>query len=403
MRQAVIDLDGTRPFISSSSGWAKMPENWLGSYPDNKPTGVYSGGPYAWKDPKYYYRLADTAKDWVFKDETGIPSLPPLNTLRKIIPNHSWDTTLPFPFNNSWGYHDACTGAAMYDKYNDEMIARYGKPMNMDSFVNKMQLMNATGYQGIFEAANSKIDATGGVMLWKLNAAFPSVVWQIYDWYLNPNAGYYFIQNACEPLHVQFNQNDSSIAVINRTRFTANNLTATAQIFSIDGKKIFEKSGSVTSIDYDHSAIAFSMKEVLQQHPELNFIILSLKNDKGKEISKNVYWTAKGNDYTALNKMAQATLQAEIIGSSVEKNERVLQIKVKNTGSQIAFFTRLQAMQKEEEIMPSFWSDNYFTLVPNAEETLTVRVPVAACKSVEPLRVNISGWNVKAAEVKVRE
>ena len=51
--------------------------------------------------------------------------------------------------------------------------------------MNKMQLMNAIGYQGIFEAAGHKLNDIGGVMLWKLNAAFPSVVWQVYDWYLH--------------------------------------------------------------------------------------------------------------------------------------------------------------------------------------------------------------------------
>jgi len=66
--------------------------------------------------------------------------------------------------------------------------------------------MNATAYQGIFEAAGHRLTETGGVMLWKLNAAFPSVVWQIYDWYLQPNADYYFMQNAVEPVHAQFNQ-----------------------------------------------------------------------------------------------------------------------------------------------------------------------------------------------------
>ena len=66
----------------------------------------------------------------------------------------------------------------------------------MEEFSDKMQLMNAMGYQGIFEAAQHKLRSNGGVMLWKLNAAFPSVVWQIYDWYLLPNAGYYFMQKA---------------------------------------------------------------------------------------------------------------------------------------------------------------------------------------------------------------
>jgi beta-galactosidase/beta-glucuronidase len=59
MRDNVIAMDGTRPFIPCSSGFAKLPAGWEGSYPDNKSSGVYSGGPYAWKDPKEYYKLAD--------------------------------------------------------------------------------------------------------------------------------------------------------------------------------------------------------------------------------------------------------------------------------------------------------------------------------------------------------
>ena len=83
------------------------------------------------------------------------------------------------------------------------MVKRYGEPVSMEDFCNKMQLMNAIGYQGIFEAAGHKLNDIGGVMLWKINAAFPSVVWQVYDWFLMPNAGYYFMQNACEPVHIQ--------------------------------------------------------------------------------------------------------------------------------------------------------------------------------------------------------
>jgi len=402
MRKAVIDLDGTRPFIPSSSGFAKMPSGWNLSYPDNQLPGVYSGGPYAWKDPKVYYDLADHAKDWGFKDETGIPSMPPLNTLEKIIPNHSWDKSLPFPFNDSWGYHDACTGAAQYDNYYKDMVQRYGQPMNLDSFVNKMQLMNATGYQGIFEAADSKINTTGGVMLWKLNAAFPSVVWQIYDWYLNPNAGYYFMKKACEPLHIQFNQDDSSVAIINRSRFDANDLTATAKIYSVDGKKIFEKSASVQSLGDMNSAKAISFKEVLMQHNDFNFIILTLKNNKGEEVSSNIYWTAKGNDYKALNDLKETKLQTNIINSSVSENEKAIRLKVKNTGNQIAFFTHLVLTQNGEEMMPGFWSDNYFSLLPGEEETLTVKVPLAEIKNNSPLKIEADGWNVEKNVVEVR-
>jgi exo-1,4-beta-D-glucosaminidase len=117
MRESIIALDGTRPFIPSSSGFAKLPPGWNGAWPDNLPSGVYSGGPYTWQDPRIYYAKATAGRDWVFKDETGIPSQPPYNIMSKIIPDLTWDNKLPFPLNNSWGYHDACTGTGRYDLY----------------------------------------------------------------------------------------------------------------------------------------------------------------------------------------------------------------------------------------------------------------------------------------------
>ena len=134
MRNSIISLDGTRPFIPSSSGFAKLPEGWTGSWPDNMPTGVYSGGPYTWQDPKDTYKRAIAGKDWVFKDETGLPSMPPYNIMPKIIPNLVWDNKLPFPLNNTWGYHDASSGNGKWDLYYNEMVKRYGEPSSMENF-----------------------------------------------------------------------------------------------------------------------------------------------------------------------------------------------------------------------------------------------------------------------------
>ena len=181
-----------------------------------------------------------------------------------------------------------------------------------------------------------------------------------------------------------------------------NDLTAAAKIYSVDGKKIFEKSANVKSIDADNAVSALNLKDILKQHPALNFIVLSLKNNKDEEVSKNIYWTAKGNDYKALNNMPETKLQITIINSSISENEKTIKLKVKNTGNQIAFFTHVELAQNGEEIMPSFWSDNYFSLLPGEEQTLTVKVPVAEIKNNSPLKIEADGWNVKKNVVEVK-
>jgi beta-galactosidase/beta-glucuronidase len=399
MRNNVINLDGTRPFIPCSSGFAKLPAGWKGSWPDDQASGVYSGGPYAWKDPKVYYKLADAGEDWVFKDETGIPSQPPYATLPKIITNLVWDTKLPFPLNNSWGYHDACTGAGKYDEYYKDMVARYGEPASMKNFSDKMQLMNTTGYQGIFEADGHKLNETGGVMLWKLNAALPSVIWQIYDWYLEPNAGYYAMQNACEPVHIQFNQDDSTVAIINRTFKGTGSLTAQADIYNISSKLLYHHAAAVNASSTG-TVLAMPLKVVLADVKGLCFVVLNLKNTSGKVISHNTYWMAPDSNYKPLNTLQHTALAVKVLKTEKNYIENKYTLLISNPGNKIAFFVNPQLMANSGEVMPSYWTANYFTLAAKESITVTVTVPVAKLGHETP-SVLVSGWNVEKQIVKL--
>lgn len=392
MRNSIITLDGTRPYIPSSSGFAKLPEGFDGAWPDNLPTGVYSGGPYTWQDPKVYYSKAIAGRDWVFKDETGIPSQPPYDIMHKIIPNLVWDKTLPFPLNHTWGYHDAATGNGRWDQYYNEMVKRYGEAVSMEDFCDKMQLMNAMGYQGIFEAAGHKLNDIGGVMLWKLNAAFPSVVWQVYDYYLMPNAGYYFMQNACEPLHLQLNVIDKKVLAINRTYKEAAGLTAVADVYGLDSKRIFHEEKSI-SPGATQVTETSDLSAALSGAKGVNFVVLRLKDKSGKTISCNTYWLEANNDFRSLSEMKNTRVSVKIAGNKESVTDKSWNVEVTNSSDQLAFFIRPQLMAGGEEILPSLWSAGYFTLAPGESRAISVTVPNAVVKGKEP-QVKISGWNV---------
>jgi hypothetical protein len=392
MRESIITLDGTRPFIPSSSGFAKLPSGWNGAWPDNLPSGVYSGGPYTWQDPKIYYSKATAGRDWVFKDETGIPSQPPYNIMSKIIPDLTWDNKLPFPLNNSWGYHDACTGNGRYDLYYKEMVKRYGEASSMEDFCNKMQLMNAVGYQGIFEAAGYKLNDIGGVLLWKVNSAFPSVVWQVYDWFLMPNAGYYFMQNACEPVHIQLNPSNLKVLAINRTYHTIPGLIAQVDIFGMDSKSIFHEEKNVILSNTEVKETA-DLSSALKGASGVNFVVLNLKNNTGKVISHNAYWLSNAGDYRSLQELQKTNLDIKVLASAKGKSENSWTIQISNNTSRLAFFIRQQLMLGGEEILPSYWSSNYFTLAPSETTTVTVSCPTVKLDGKNPA-MRISGLNV---------
>jgi len=267
----------------------------------------------------------------------------------------------------------------------------------VEDFANKMQLLNSIGYQGIFEAANHKLNETGGVMLWKLNAAFPSVVWQIYDWFLEPNAGYYAMQNACEPVHIQLNLNDSVVAVINRTHKITPKLTADAEVFSLDGKSLFHQSMPVTSLCTGVKE-AFSLKAILANTKGVSMVMLNLKDVAGKTISRNTYWLSPDNNYQAMQQMPEAKLQSRIVKLVKGKNSTEWTISISNPSNQLAFFIRPQLMLDGEEVMPAYWSSSYFTLKPHEQIIVSVSAPADKIKSGIPT-IDVSAWNVPVEHI----
>jgi len=294
--------------------------------------------------------------------------------------------------NHSWGYHDAATGNGRYDLYYKEMIKRHGEPQSMEDFSNKMQLMNAVGYQGIFEAAGHKLNDIGGVMLWKLNAAFPSVFWQVYDWYMMPNAGYYFMKGACEPIHIQLNLISNKVLVINRPYKPAANLTALVELYGADSKKLYTETVKVTMASSEVKEVS-SLSTQLTQAKGVTFVLLTLKDASGKVVSRNTYWISSTNDFKPLNEMTKTTVQTKILKSEKLKSENKWTIQVANNTDKIAFFIRPQILAEGAEVLPSFWSDSYFTLAPSETTTITVSCPAVNLNG-KKTGLKISGWNL---------
>jgi exo-1,4-beta-D-glucosaminidase len=394
--EILAGLDGTRPFIPSS-GYRTPPEGWGLSWPDNKAAGTYSGGPYSWVDPREYYRLVDSGKDWLFKNEVGLPSVPVLESLKEFLPEEP-DPAVKFPLNHDWGYHDACEDNGKYSLYDAAIRRGYGEPKDLADYALKAQLVNAESYRAIFEAVNQAAERTAGVILWKGNPAWPSVGWQIYDWYLRPNAGYYFAKRACEPLHIQLNPIDGSVWAVNATRENRMNLEAQAQFYD----QTFRKTGEVSAAA---AVSALSSREILQTGrgrllPEgTGFAALHLR-DKGKLVSDNFYWLSQGEDFAFLDFLPQANLRVSATREHQE-GPQVVRVRLKNSGPGPAFFIALRVERKEgKEILPSFWSDNYLSLLPGESRDITW----TADKEIsprEPLQLRLEGWNVPVQIVAV--
>lgn len=83
--------------------------------------------------------------------------------------------------------------------YDNAIRTMFGDPKSAKEYADCTQFLNADGYRAMFEAANHRMwDITTGVMIWKINSCWPDVCWQMYDWYLTPNASYHFAKRAME-------------------------------------------------------------------------------------------------------------------------------------------------------------------------------------------------------------
>ncbi len=55
-----------------------------------------------------------------------------------------------------------------------------------------------------------------GTIFWMMNNAWPSVHWNLYDYFLKPGGGYFGTKKALEPLHILYDYKTTNIKVFNR-------------------------------------------------------------------------------------------------------------------------------------------------------------------------------------------
>jgi len=120
--------------------------------------------------------------------------------------------------------------------------------------------------------------------------------------------------------------------------------------------------------------------------------VLRLLNTQQQIISDNIYWLpdSSGN-YSGLQKMAKAGLQVAARTSATGK----IEVTMTNPGNgPVAFFNRVSLVdtQTKKRLLPVFYSDNYVSILPGEQKTITIDyTPVAGNTPLVELR----GWNVE--------
>ena len=395
--------DSTRPFLGAAKG---LTSTISGA------TGVKMLGPYDYVPPIYWWQDKENGGAYGFNTEVGIGAqIPVSESIEKFIPKSSLNT-----MDSIWNYH--CGGYSFGDlnNYNEAIKNRLGEAKTFRDYSdNRGQFINYEGTRAMFEAFVGNRYNSTGIIQWMLNGAFPKLWWQLYDFYLIPNAAYYATKKALEPVHIMYDYESKKILLSNHSLYDINDIEYYIDLYDFEMNKIFSKSSKHNvAKDFVSDLENISIPE---KDEEIYFLDLRVRASE-RILSRNFYvlsaiddildkektdWTRtptlKYSNLKALNNIETVKLSAEL---SSEKNNNVFKyrIKLSNNNDRLAFQINIKAFSENGELItPIFMDDNYFSLIPNEEREIELKIPIDN-NSQKVSDIKISGWNIEEIVLK---
>jgi exo-1,4-beta-D-glucosaminidase len=322
-----------------------------------------------------------------------------------------------WPLNDVWNYHCTTAREALntLDVQNNVINGMYGKPDNLRDYLNSAYLLNYESTKSMFEAFRVNRKEATGLIQWMLNSAWPSLYWQLYDYYQIPTPAYYGVRTANMPHQLIYNYKDNGIYAVNETLTATEGWKAVIKGFSIDSKPIYEK-----EIEFSTAPISSKKIFTIENTLKNSFVSLSIYNKEGKRIARNFYclssipneyaWN-KTNwigtpmtvfaDFKDIRKMPNVELKLDAFVLDGE-NGKTIQVNIENTLSTIALFICLKLKDANGEIVyPAFWEDNYISILSGEKVTLNCDIENAKI-DMNNLFVTASGYNVEEQKVKIK-
>jgi hypothetical protein len=346
--------------------------------------GGVGDGPYGIQEPEWFFTVRSTP----FNPELGSVGVPEAASLRAFMDEDDFND---FPkagsrrINRVWDYHK-------YLPYG-EHIGRYFEPKTTEEFCSIAQLLNFEQYRALMEGWASKMwDWYTGMLIWKIQNPWTALRGQMYDCYLDVNACYYGVRAGGEPLHVQYNCATRQVEAVNTTVSVKDRCTVRVRTYGIDGKTLHEQEQKDVVLAANSAKVIFAVEQPAQQQG-VYFLRLELL-DGSKSLSDNVYWlTTQPKDYSGLQQMKPSQSDVSVrMDKKAADYSATVNIKAKE---RISFFNRVSVTNKKtgERILPVFYSDNYFTVFPNEEKTVTLSFSTVL--SQEDIAVDVREWNSK--------
>ena len=367
-------LDGTRTFFEFSN--------------DDSMSLHGGDGPYVLQQDNYFWQH----RSFPFNSEIGSVGLGDLESLERVIPPANmkvpyYDTAQKkWIVDSVWRYHK-------YEGY-DSVIEAYGHAKDIKDFTQKAQLVNYNQYRALEEGAAAKMwDWYTGIIIWKTQNPWSCLKGQMYDCYLDQNACLYGTAEGAKPIHVMYDPIHKTVMAVNNTFAPTAKQELVVKAYTMHGDEL-PLSSSFITVPASKSITCYPLGKTLDSITAAQgaFLYLSITDSTSNTLTdENLYWLpdSKGQ-YSGLQHMPEAKITT---WATPGLGDTVLVTLTNPPGNPVAFFNRVSVINPmdKKRVLPTFYSDNYISILPGGERNLSIYCPGAARQVLE---ICVEGMNV---------
>lgn len=371
-----------RPYVCSASGVKS---------PVTGPSGMKMAGPYEYVGPDYWFIDTKRGGAYGFNTETN----PGMNIPQKENVERLLGGEPAWPIGPAWDYHCTASSSHMNNTKIEEaaVAGTYGEADSFEDFVKKAHALDYDSTRSMYEAFRCNIGKATGIVNWMLSSAWPSLYWQLYDWYGVPTAGYYGVKHACAPVQLIYNYGDRSVYAVNDA---APKATYSAEItfLGADSRKLIGK--TVSFLSEERKPVR--LEKLPAGVP--GFLSLVLRDAAGNVSARNFYCIGADNGEYAWDKadwwgipmtgfadlsFVTALPKADV---SLETTpvDGGISVKLTNNSEVVSFQNILKAFGADGKLIGGpVWEDNFISLLPGESRTVLCTAPGAEIK--------LDSWN----------
>jgi exo-1,4-beta-D-glucosaminidase len=391
-------IDPTRPTLKSCGSVTSTVSG---------PSAVKMNGPYDYVTPDYWYLDRVNGGAFGFNTETGPgPQPPPLETLQRMFPVDSL-----WPTNVFWNFHSGRNEFHNIDRYMNAFNHRYGGAKSAGEFAFKSQAANYEAIRAMYEAFAVNLPQTTGIIQWMLNASWPKLYWQLYDYYLIPGGSFFGAKKGAAVMSVIYDYGDRGVYLANLSDHSRGKFRTTIAVYDLNSRKILEQAVTNAGPVFGSTKI-FDLSKLASKTPVF-FLDLATQNAAGKTVANNFYWLSTKPDVldedktewfvtpnksfadlTALNQLPATTVSTQVSFTPLAGGTDA-EVTLNNPSDHLAFFIEMRVVgaQSQQTLLPVFWDDNYVSIPPHTRKTFHAYIPVVPDGEKPELR--LQGWNVK--------